>query len=174
MKVVDYEDEIKESEEELRKLEKQQSQAKLLRRVQFLRLLKSGEFKQAKRCAEFLGLQEKQGYEWWKLYRNKGLGEYLKLNYKDNARKLKAEEEAKLLEKTGHGFGSQKEVREYILQEFGVEYTQQGISDLFKRLKIKKKVVRPFNIKANQEEQVEYKKTSHSNIRQKSIIFTMR
>lgn len=159
MKVIDYEREIKESVEELRKLEKQQQQAKLLRRVQFIRLLKSGEFKHAKRCAEFLGLEEKQGYEWWKLYKKAGLGEYLKLNYQANAKKLKELEEEILLEQAQKGFSSQKEAREYISQEFGVEFTQQGVSDLFKRLKIKKKVLRPFNIKADQEEQTRYKKT---------------
>lgn len=159
MKVIDYQIEIEESVDELRKLEKQQSNAKLLRRVQFLRCLKSGQFKQAKHCAGFLGLEEKQGYQWWKLYREKGLSEYLKLHYQANARKLKTQEEARLVEKTAPGFGSQKEVGEYIREEFGVEYTQQGISDLFKRLKIKKKVVRPFNVKADQQEQVAYKKT---------------
>lgn len=129
--------------------------------MQFLRLLKSGEFKQAKRCAEFLGLQEKQGYEWWKLYQRQGLSEYLKLHYQaNNAKKLKVEEEVQLLKKAEAGFGSQKEAREYMRQEFGVEYTQQGISDLFQHLKIKKKVLRPFNVKANKQEQIEYKKTS--------------
>ncbi len=159
MKVIDYQTEIKESVNELRKLEKQQSNAKLLRRVQFLRFLKSGEFKQAKQCAEFLGLEEKQGYQWWKLYREEGVSEYLKLHYQANARKLAPEEEVRLVEKAAHGFGSQKEVGEYIREEFGVAYTQQGISDMFKRLKIKKKVVRPFNVKADCREQLAYKKT---------------
>lgn len=160
MKVIDYQAEIQESVEELRKLEKQQTQAKLLRRVQFLRLLKNGSFAHAKKCAEFLGLEEKQGYEWWKLYKKAGLGEYLKLNYQANAKKLKESEEAILLEQAQKGFSSQKEAREYIYQEFGVEFTQQGVSDLFERLKIKKKVLRPFNIKADQAEQTRYKKTS--------------
>ena len=44
MKVVDYQKEIKQTETELRILEKRQSNAKLLLRVQLLRLLKSGEF----------------------------------------------------------------------------------------------------------------------------------
>lgn len=160
MKVIDYQAEIQESIEELRKLENQQTQAKLLRRVQFLRLLKNGSFAHAKKCVEFLGLEEKQGYEWWKLYKKAGLGGYLKFNYQANAKKLKESEEAILLEQAKKGFSSQKEAREYIYQEFGVEFTQQGVSDLFKRLKIKKKVLRPFNIKADKEEQTTYKKTS--------------
>lgn len=160
MKVIDYRAEIKESVEELRRLEKQQIQAKLLRRVQFLRLLKNGSFAHAKKCAEFLGLEEKQGYQWWKKYQSEGLSGYLKLNYQANAKKLKESEEAILLEQAKKGFNSQKEAREYISQKFGVEFTQQGVSDLFERLKIKKKVLRPFNIKADREEQETYKKTS--------------
>ena len=159
MKVIDYQTEIIESVDELRNLEKQQSSAKLLRRVQFLRFLKSGQFKQAKQCAEFLGLEEKQGYQWWKLYREQGMSEYLKLHYQANARKLNWEEEDRLVEKITDGFGSQKEIGEYLRKEFGVRYTQQGISDMLKRLKIKKKVVRPFNLKADRQEQVAYKKT---------------
>lgn len=160
MKVIDYQSEIKESVEELRNLEKKQQSAKLLRRVQFIRLLKNGEFKHAKKCAQFLGLEEKQGYEWWKKYHREGLNVYLTLNYQANAKKLKESEEAILLEQAKVGFSSQKEAKEYIYQEFGVEYTQQGVSDLFERLKIKKKVLRPFNIKADRAEQISYKKTS--------------
>lgn len=160
MKVIDYQSEIKESVAELRKLEKEQQSAKLLRRVQFIRLLKNGEFKHAKKCAQFLGLEEKQGYQWWKKYQSEGLSGYLKLNYQANAKKLKESEEAILLEQAKRGFSSQKEAKEYIYEEFGVEYTQQGVADLFERLKIKKKVLRPFNIKADKQEQEAYKKTS--------------
>ncbi len=40
MKVINYEAEIKETVESLRTVEKQQNKAKLLRRVQLLRMLK--------------------------------------------------------------------------------------------------------------------------------------
>jgi transposase len=159
MKVINYEVEIQESVEKLRAVEKQQTKAKLLRRVQLLRMLKSGEFTESKKAAQFLGYSSKQGYQLWKKYKAEGLSGYLELKYQANHKKLNCEQEEYLLKKAEEGFSSQKEVRELILEKFGVSYTQQGISDLFQRLKIKKKVPRPFNLKADKEVQAEYKKS---------------
>lgn len=160
MKVVDYQTEIEQTETELRALEKQQSNAKLLLRVQLLRLLKSGQFSQLKEAALFLGISPKHGYDLWHKYKAEGLDGYLKLNYKINSAKLNADQKAVFLKRSVEGFASQIEAQEFIRNEFGVSYTQQGISLLFQRLKIKAKVPRPFNIKADIEEQREYKKTS--------------
>ena len=160
MRVVDYQTEIDQTESELRTLEKRQSNAKLLLRVQLLRLLKSGEFSQLKKAVGILGITQKYGYDLWKKYKAEGLDGYLKLNYKANRAKLNQEQKAKLIEQAQEGFDSQSEAGEYIEKEFGVIYTQQGISLLFQRLKIKAKVPRPFNIKADKEEQSAYKKTS--------------
>lgn len=160
MRVVDYQTEISETETDLRTLEKRQSNAKLLLRTQLLRLLKSGEFSQLKKVVGILGITEKYGYDLWKKYKTEGLGGYLQLQYRANRAKLNTEQKAKLVERAGEGFDSQAAAREFIENEFGVHYTQQGISLLFQRLKIKAKVVRPFNIKADIEEQREYKKTS--------------
>lgn len=159
MRVVDYQTEISETETELRTLEKRQSNAKLLLRTQLLRLLKSGEFSQLKKAVEILGITEKYGYDLWKRYKTEGLAGYLQLNYRANRAKLGEEQKAKLVERAGEGFGSQSEAQEFIENQFGVSYTQQGISLLFQRLKIKAKVVRPFNIKADEKEQSSYKKT---------------
>ena len=160
MRVVDYQTEISETETELRTLEKRQSNAKLLLRTQLLRLLKSGEFSQLKKAVEILGITEKYGYDLWKKYKSTGLGGYLRLNYQANRAKLSAEQKARLVERSGDGFDSQSAAQEFIKDEFGVRYTQQGISLLFQRLKIKAKELRPFNIKADEREQLEYKKTS--------------
>lgn len=159
MRVVDYQTEIKETEIELRTLEKRQSNAKLLLRTQLLRLLKSGEFLQLKKAVEILGITEKYGYDLWKKYKSEGLDKYLQLNYRANRAKLNPNQKAGLVKRAGEGFDSQTQAGEFIKDEFGVSYTQQGISLLFQRLKIKAKVIRPFNIKADIEEQREYKKT---------------
>lgn len=161
MRVVDYQDLIKESVGKLRSLEKQQTNARFLVRLQLLRLLKSGEFSQVKTAAEFLGLSPKHGYDLLKRYREKKLEGYLTLDYKPNRSRLDSKEEAKLLERAEkEGFSNQIEAIRYIKSEFGVKYAQQGVSELFKRLKIKSKVARPFNIKADKDKQIEYKKTS--------------
>lgn len=60
---------------------------------------------------------------------------------------------------TENGFGSQREAQSFMADEFGVSYTQGGVSLLFGRLKIKAKVPRPLNRKAVAEEQTAYKKT---------------
>ncbi len=159
MRVVDYQTEISETETELRTLEKRQSKAKLRLRRQLLRLLKSGEFAQLKKAVEILGITEKYGYDLWKRYKSEGLGGYLQLKYRANRAKLGEEQKAKLVERAGEGLDSQSEAREFIENQFAVSYTQQGISLLFQRLKIKSKVVRPFNIKADESEQSSYKKT---------------
>ena len=159
MRVVDYQTEISETETELQTLEKRQSNAKLLLRTQLLRLLKSGEFLQLKKAVEILGVTEKYGYDLWKRYKTEGLGGYLQLKYRANRAKLNEEEKAKLVERASEGFDSQAEAREFIENQFAVSYTQQGISLLFQRLKIKAKVVRPLNIKADKSEQSAYKKT---------------
>ena len=159
MRVVDYQTEISETEIELRTLEKRQSNAKLLLRTQLLRLLKSGEFLQLKRAVAVLGITEKYGYDLWRKYKTEGLAGYLQLNYRANRTKLNEEQQVKLIEQASEGFDSQAAAQEFIENQFGVSYTQQGISLLFQRLKIKAKVVRPFNIKADEKEQSSYKKT---------------
>jgi transposase len=160
MRVIDYEKEIRQTETELRTLEKRQSSGKLLLRIQLLRLLKSGEFSQLKKVAPILGITEKHGYQLWNKYKAEGLDGYLTLNYKANRAKLDTNQTARLVARAAEGFDAQSQVQEFITDEFGVSYTQQGISLLFQRLKIKAKVVRPFNIKADEQEQREYKKTS--------------
>lgn len=159
MRVVNYQDLIKESVGKLRSLEKEQTNARLLVRLQLLRLLRSGEFSQVKRAVEFLGMSPKHGYDLLKRYREKKLEGYLTLDYKPNQSRLDKEQEAKLLKRSEEGFSTQTEAKRYIEKEFGVKYAQQGISDLFKRLKIKSKAARPFNIKADRDKQIEYKKT---------------
>ena len=158
--MVDYQKEIKQTEAELRSLEKQQSNAKLLLRVQLLRLLKSRRFSQLKETAEFLAITPKHGYNLWHKYQTEGLRRYLQLNYQVNRAKLNAEQKTAFLQRAEQGFDSQSEAREFIKDRFGVCYTQQGICVLFQRLKIKAKVARPFNIKADPVRQSEYKKTS--------------
>ncbi len=55
------------------------------------------------------------------------------------------EEQLKEFEKelNEKGFSSQKEMMKGIYERFGIEYCQQGISNLLKRIGAKKKVGRP-------------------------------
>ncbi|RUM61826.1 MAG: hypothetical protein DSY66_01140 [Persephonella sp.] len=44
-------------------------------------------------------------------------------------------------------FSIQEEIIQWIYEKFGIKYSQQGISDMLKRLDVKKKTARPTNVK---------------------------
>ncbi len=161
MKRLDFSNLIIETVAELRTREKKEKDARLRLRVQLLRLLKSQAAASIKEACGVCGITPKHGYDLWHKYRDKGLSEYLHLNWKPRSSKLSDEQQSRLLERasTENGFGSQGEARRFLQDEFAVSYTQGGVSLLFGRLKIKAKEPRPLNKKASREEQAEYKKT---------------
>src|SRR5687767_10493373 len=161
MRKLDFPNLIVETSEHLRERERKEKDARLRLRIQLLRLLKSGETSSIKEACRICGVTPKHGYDLWHKYRDKGLTQYLQLNWKPRSSKLTAEQRRKLLERASreNGFGSQAEVLDYLQEEFQVNYTQGGVSLLFQRLKIKAKQPRPANKKASAEEQTEYKKT---------------
>lgn len=161
MRKLDFPTLVRESVAELQKTEKQQTVARLRLRVQFLRFLKKHEADSIKTAAKMVGISPKRGYEWWDLYRTKKFSEYLRLNYKPRRARLSAEQQAQLVKRAGekNGFASQAEVRQYVVDEFQVSYTQAGVCLLLGRLRIKAKQPRPANKKADREEQQRYKKT---------------
>jgi len=161
MRKLDFLNLIVETIDELRKREKTEKDARIRLRVQLLRLLKSQETASIKDACRVCGITSKHGYDLWKKYRDKGLSDYLRLDWKPRVSKLNAVQQRKLVERasTNNGFGSQREGQRFLHDEFDVCYTQGGISLLFSRLKIKAKVSRPRNKKAVAEEQTAYKKT---------------
>jgi transposase len=161
MRKLDFPLLIIETADDLREREKRETNARLRLRVQILRLLKSQETASIKEACRICGITPKHGYDLWHKYRDKGLSEYLRLNWKPRRAKLSDEQQSKLLERvaTFNGFGSLREARRFLQDEFNVSYTQGGVSLLFSRLKIKAKEPRPLNIKASAEEQAAYKKS---------------
>lgn len=159
MRKIDFINLIEETVFELAAAEKSQSNARLRLRAQFLRLLKSGQVSKLKQVAAIVGITPKHASALWKKYRQAGLASYLTLNYKARVSRLSVPQQMKLLKKAESGFRSQREAIEYLREEFNCSYTQQGVSVLFERLKIKAKRARPVNVKADVAEQVEYKKT---------------
>lgn len=159
MRKIDFINLIEETVVQLAAVEKNQSNARLRLRAQFLRLLKSGQVAQLKQAAVVVGITAKHASALWKKYRKTGFASYLTLNYKAGVSRLSVEQQAKLLKKATSGFRSQAAAVEYLREEFAYHYTQQGVSVLFKRLKIKAKTPRPANVKADMVEQVAYKKT---------------
>jgi transposase len=170
MKKREYPQLIQESLSELQTLEKKQTNSRLLLRVQFLRLLKSQQVTQVKQAALLLGISAKHGNDLWQRYLEKGLQGYLTLDYKPRQAKLKGRDLQQFLQQAQSGFLSQQEARDYLQQEFDVAYSQQGISALFQRLKIKAKVPRPSNVEADKQAQSAYKKVCRALCRQELLL----
>ncbi len=101
MRKLDFLNLIVETVDELRKRERREKDARVRLRVQLLRLLKSRETVSIKAACRVCGITSKHGYDLWKKYRDKGLSEYLRLNWKPRSSKLNDEQQRKLLERVG-------------------------------------------------------------------------
>ena len=158
-----YKELISEDVQTLLELERQQKHAKLRDRVRMLRLLKSGEARSLPVVAGMLGISSTNARYLWNNYQQQGLLEFTRWRYGGNYRKLTVEQQQQLVAAAAeapNSFGSQADIRQYILQTFQVNYTQPGISYLCSRNKIKHKVGRPRNKEASEEQQQDYKKNS--------------
>src|SRR3954467_15620499 len=91
---IDYQLLIKESEEELKKLEKRHRYTHLFHRVRMLKLLKSAECSSLGEAAEALGYSRRQCQRWLITYRQGGLQELLLSRVHERAPKELLTEEA--------------------------------------------------------------------------------
>jgi len=149
---------IKESVDELVKLLKKAPHRRLVPRIQMLILLKEDPKKTLKEIAKLLHFNYETLKGWWKRYKEGGLEELLNwrvTGYRGKMTEGQLREFAKELNE--RGFNNQREMIEWIYQRFGIRYSQQGISDLLKRLRAKKKVGRPVNIKKDEDQEKEFK-----------------
>ena len=75
-------------------------------------------------------MNKSQGNNWWKKYRKEGIAGFLRLNYKGRPSPLQEKEE---LEKrlNEEGFRTINEARLWILETYGIEYTEKWIRQLF-------------------------------------------
>lgn len=155
-----YAELIKESLAELQQLEKQQHKPKLKDRVRFIRYLKEGTAKTQAQAGKLIGLQERQSQNLWQIYRNKGLKALLIYRYEGTTGKLSYYQMSQLRAylKTDQA-ATLQQVQAWLSNTFGIHYTIGGLSMLFKRLKIKLKTGRPFNVRQNPEQKVFFKKT---------------
>lgn len=155
-----YAELIKEDLAELQQLEKQQHKSKLKDRVRFIRYLKEGTAKTQAQAGKLIGLQERQSQNLWHLYRHKGLKELLIYRYEGTTGKLSYYQISQLRAylKTDQA-ATLLQVQEWLSTTFDIDYTLGGLSMLFKRLKIKLKTGRPFNVRQNPEQREFFKKT---------------
>lgn len=161
MRIVDYVSQIKETADELKHLENKETNPRLRKRLQLLRVLKSGLTPYLTRACEMVGYTDKHGREIWRKYLAEDLSGYARLNYSRKKRgKLTYEQEAQVNSRAAEvGFASQAEAKAYILEQFGVRLAVSNVGKLFQRLAVTAKVPRPRNRRASDQEQAEYKKT---------------
>ncbi len=137
MKVINREI-IKESLEELTNLQKTVKHPRLVNRLIMLSLLKKDPKLSLKDVSTILNFDYRTIKTWWIKYKKGGIDELLNWNVKGRKSWL-SDEQLKLLKDKlkEKDFKTQKEIAEFIEKEFGVRYSQQGVSRLLKKLDTK-------------------------------------
>jgi transposase len=161
MRTVDYVGQITESADQLKRLEDKEKNPRIRRRLQLLRILKSGLTPYLTEACQMVGYSDKHGREIWDKYLSEGLAGYAKMNYSRAKRgKLTYQQEALVNQAAAEsGFASHAEVQSYIFEQFGVRLAISNVGKLLRRLEVRAKVPRPRNRLTSQAEQAAYKKT---------------
>ena len=161
MRTVNYVSYIKETVAALKSLENKEENARRRKRLQLLRILKSGLTPYLTEACRMVGYSDKHGREIWRKYLATGLEEAVRINYARQKRgKLTFEQEAEVnREAATGGFGSQAQAQQFIVERFGVSLAISNVGKLFQRMEVKAKVPRPLNRKTSERAQLAYKKT---------------
>jgi transposase len=160
---IDYPETIKESEEELKRLEKRHRYSHLFHRVKMLRLLKSEECRNLGEAAQALGYSWRQCQRWFALYSKGGLRELLVSRVHERGPKELVTDEAweELEEAMKKGQIATIPQAHRFLSQRGIEYAHpESVGQLLKRRQVKLKSGRPRHRKANPQEQERFKKSS--------------
>lgn len=164
MRKLDYNLEIKETVDDLLSMERKERVGMYRDRVRFIRLLKQGAHLSQRAAGQALGLKVSRSQQLWRMYREGGTAKLLgKKPHGSGWGKLDSCQMSRLQQRlASHDIRTQKEVMAWLKSEYGIIYTQSGISMLFKRLKIKLKTGRPVNIRKDVMGEQTFKKTSDS------------
>ena len=104
--------------------------------------------------AHLLGIGLSQLGEWLRLYRNKGPDGLCALHYQGDPGKLTAAQVSQLKEKVSTGcFRNSDQIRQWLVDAFGVSYTPSGVKDLLRRIGVSYHQVTGFLWKADPDEQ---------------------
>lgn len=163
-KRISYSELIRESEEELVRLERNQTAALLRDRVRYIRLLKTGESLTQKSASEAIGLKIRQGQRNWQMYRSGGMDKLLCPPFRPGRpSKLSSEEEQALKSRLKEDdIQFLHEAVSHVKEKYGQDFSVVGMHYLFKRLQVKKKTGRPVNIRQDKIGLEEFKKTTGS------------
>ena len=149
-----------EDEGTLRRLYKAEQDRQTRSRLQMLWLLRRGV--RLKEAAETVGIHYRTAIDWVNWYRRGGIAEIRQhrkggLQGTRRTRLTGEQEEALRQRATDEGFKTAREAAAWVKEQFGVIYTHWGMRHVFRRLKLRKKVPRPMNIKASPAAQAAWK-----------------
>ena len=148
MRRIDYGEAIKESEEELVRLERSEQHGLLRDHLRFLRLLKTGVCHSQAAAGTYIGIKQRAAEKLWKKYREGGIEAFVHYPFEGTKGKLSEAQKQDLIEELKQGsVQTLAEAKGYIEKHFGISYTVGGVCYLFKQMHIKKKVGRPSNVR---------------------------
>ena len=153
--------EWKESAEELHKIFKAESDVERRKRVQALWLLRQGTSQT--QTAQTVGVGCRTVVRWLGWYREGGLAEVTKRvpghGAPGGTSRLSPEQLQELVEHTKTGaLRTYEDARQWVLQQYGVEYRYQGMYSVLARVGVHPKVPRPIAVKADRAAQEAFKK----------------
>lgn len=129
-------DRLKLSPEEYKQLlaaEKTNRDSKVYRRIQAFKMLDNGHLN--KEVAEFFSVDINTVSDWIALYRKGGIESILRFDYKGRPQKLNDEQIQQLRNEASKGsFATSKEIWQYIKDNFGIEFREDYVSKLAKRI----------------------------------------
>jgi hypothetical protein len=143
MRVVNYGELIKESEEQLLTLERKQTKGILRRRVRFLRLLKSGACTTQAQAGRRIAVNQRQSQKLWKKYQEQGVKGFLVYPFTGHAERISEAQKQALDQKLRKDEIQSLKQGCAFLEQQGVHFSISGVHYIFKRLHIKKKTGRP-------------------------------
>ena len=145
---MNYVDKIQESIEFLMEAEKKRGSALDRDRARFLRLLKTGDCTSQAAAGAAIGLCERHAQRLWQTYRQEGFEGLMSKPSKRGFGKLTSHQISLLRQFLRDDQAQTLEhIQAYLSGSLGVEYTIGGVSELCKRLKIKRKSGRPVNVR---------------------------
>lgn len=158
---MDYATKITQTTDELKQLEKQQTNPANRDYVRFIRLLKEKHAKTQKQAAQLINLGLRQGQRIWAKYLSEGINALIEVRTSAYVGKLSFTQISHLrqflYDDQAHSLA---DVRAYLAGSHGVSYTIGGVSAICKRLKVKKKTGRPVHIQQAPDAIETYKKNS--------------
>lgn len=110
--------------------------------------------KSREEVAELLGVSPSQLGEWLRVFRNEGLEALCTLHYAGDPGKLTPHQVQRLRAEVGTGrFRNSDQIRHWIRETFGVDYSPSGVKDLLRRIGVSYHQVTGFLWKAEPEKQ---------------------